>query len=67
MKYLRMIATGAGAASLVAASFLLAPALATPGSGFTPAPIVNGHFGTLNDEHRGRQDGQMGPASQDPG
>lgn len=24
-----------------------APALATPGSGFAPSPIVNGHFGTL--------------------
>ncbi|MCH8614661.1 cupin domain-containing protein [Sphingomonas sp. SM33] len=33
----------------VAASTLLAtPAIATPGSGFAPSPIVSGNFGTLN-------------------
>ena len=34
------------AASLTA-TILAAPAAATPGSGFAPSPIVNGHFGTL--------------------
>ena len=35
---------------LAAAAFTVspAPALATPGSGFMPNPIVNGHFGRLN-------------------
>jgi len=35
------------ASSLLMASVLSAPALATPGSGFAPSPIVNGNFGTL--------------------
>ena len=38
----------AAAAALMFSTMCISPALATPGSGFTPAPIVNGHFGTLN-------------------
>jgi quercetin dioxygenase-like cupin family protein len=51
----RLIAVGA-----VAASFSVAPALATPGSGFVPSPIVNGHFGTLNENTAGNKTGKWG-------
>ena len=47
MKLVRTVISGATAAILITSSFLVAPALATPGSGFAPSPIVNGHFGTL--------------------
>lgn len=59
MKHLRLISTGAIAASLAAAA-LLAPAMATPGNGFQPAPIVNGHFGTLNENTAGDKTGKWG-------
>lgn len=42
----RIAAVTAGA--LVACSLAAGPALATPGSGFQPSPIVNGHFGSLD-------------------
>ena len=35
-------------ALMTAAALLASPAAATPGSGFAPSPIVNGHFGTIN-------------------
>src|SRR5690348_10108947 len=35
------------ALALSASSCFVAPAFATPGSGFAPSPSVNGHFGTL--------------------
>ncbi|MEO7366237.1 MAG: cupin domain-containing protein [Sphingomicrobium sp.] len=34
--------------ALVGAALSAAPALATPGSGFVPSPVANGHFGTLS-------------------
>jgi quercetin dioxygenase-like cupin family protein len=37
-----------------------APALPTPGSGFAPSPIVNGHFGTLNENTASDKTGQWG-------
>ena len=43
----RTLSTGA-AVALMISTLCVSPALATPGSGFTPAAIVNGHFGTLN-------------------
>ena len=43
----RTFSTAAAAAFMIS-TLSVSPALATPGSGFTPAPIVNGHFGTLN-------------------
>jgi quercetin dioxygenase-like cupin family protein len=43
----RTLSTGA-AVALTISTLCVSPALATPPSGFTPAPIVNGHFGTLN-------------------
>jgi quercetin dioxygenase-like cupin family protein len=60
MNYLRIIIVGASAAAFLATSFFAAPALATPGSGFTPAPIVNGHFGTLNENTAGNKTGKWG-------
>jgi len=41
-------ATGALTAALIASTLFTAPALATPGSGFVPSPIVSGNFGTLS-------------------
>lgn len=60
MQYLRSITVTASAAMLVASSFLVVPALATPGSNFAPAPIVNGHFGTLNENTAGDKTGKWG-------
>lgn len=48
MKHLRIFAFGASAATLVASSLFVVPALATTGSGFAPSAIVSGNFGTLN-------------------
>lgn len=46
--------------ALMASALAAAPAIATPGSGFTPAPIVNGHFGTLNENTADKKTGQWG-------
>lgn len=46
--------------ALIASTLASVPALATPGSGFTPTPIVNGHFGTLNENTAGDKTGQWG-------
>ena len=43
----RQLIAISSALALSASSFFVAPAAATPGSGFAPSPIVNGHFGTL--------------------
>ncbi len=59
MNHLRIFSTGAIAASLAAAA-LLTPAEATPGNGFAPASIVNGHFGTLNENTAGDKTGKWG-------
>lgn len=48
MKILRALATRTSAAALIASSLFVAPALATPGQGFAPSPIVSGNFGTLS-------------------
>jgi quercetin dioxygenase-like cupin family protein len=55
MNHLRLISTGA-----IAAAAVLTPAMATPGNGFQPAPIVNGHFGTLNENTSGDKTGKWG-------
>lgn len=60
MHYLRNIAASASAALLISSSILAVPAFATPGSGFAPAPIVNGHFGTLNENTSGDKTGKWG-------
>ena len=54
----RTIVTSASA--LIASAFYVTAALATPGSGFVPAPIVNGHFGTLNENTAGDKTGKWG-------
>lgn len=46
MKHHYSVISGA-AIAVLAASAIASPGLATPGSGFAPAPSVNGHFGTL--------------------
>lgn len=53
MTHLRMLASGAAAASLIVSSSFVAPASATPsgptpGVSFVPSLIVNGDFGTLH-------------------
>lgn len=48
MTAIRTFTFAASAAALFASSFFVAPATATPGSGFVPSPIVNGHFGTIH-------------------
>ncbi len=60
MNYRRIITAGACATALVASSFLVVPALATPGSGFAPNPIVSGHFGTLQVNTPGDKTGKWG-------
>lgn len=60
MRLLRVIIPGAATLALLLPSTFIAPALATPGSGFTPAPIVNGHFGKLNENTSGDKTGKWG-------
>lgn len=48
------------AGALVAVALAVAPAAATPGSGFAPSPIVNGHFGVLNENTAGDKTGSWG-------
>jgi len=48
MDFHRTAFRNALAVALVASSAFAGPALATPGSGFVPSPIVGGHFGKLN-------------------
>jgi quercetin dioxygenase-like cupin family protein len=47
MNFLRNFGGTAVAMSLLASPMTISPAIATPGSGFAPSPVVNGHFGTL--------------------
>ncbi len=42
------------------AAMVAGPAFATPGSGFAPSPIVNGHFGTLNENTVDSKTGKWG-------
>ena len=44
----RKFANAGAAIALLASPLALSPAHGTPGSGFQPSPVVNGHFGTLN-------------------
>ena len=50
----------AAAVSMIASTLLISPAVATPGSGFSPSPIVNGHFGRLNENTAGDKTGKWG-------
>jgi quercetin dioxygenase-like cupin family protein len=60
MKHLRTITMCAASAALIATASFVSPAFATPGSGFVPSGIVNGHFGTLNVNTAGDKTGKWG-------
>ena len=47
-------------AVLIASALAAAQAHATPGSGFAPSPIVNGHFGTLSENTADNKTGSWG-------
>ncbi len=59
MTFYRKITTGSVAVATIA-SLAFAPAFATPGNGFMPSPIVNGHFGTLNENTANGKTGKWG-------
>lgn len=44
----KLVAVAAAASALTFGAMQIGPALATPGSGFAPGPIVNGQFGALH-------------------
>ena len=46
--------------ALIASTLVSAQAQASPASGFVPSPIVNGHFGTLNENTAGNKTGNWG-------
>ena len=49
MRKIHKLAPGAGATvALIASSFAISPATATPGSGISVSPVVNGQFGTID-------------------
>ncbi len=56
MKILRIVTSTVTAGALIASPMFVSPALATPGHGFAPSPVVNGTFGTLNINEGGHND-----------
>lgn len=52
--------TTRAAAALLASTLCVSPALATPGTGFAPSPVVNGHFGKLQVNTAGDKTGKWG-------
>ncbi|HXG80782.1 MAG TPA: cupin domain-containing protein [Sphingomicrobium sp.] len=60
MKHSSIMLGTACAAMLGASALFATQTSATPGSGFAPAPIVNGHFGTLNENTAGDKTGSWG-------
>lgn len=50
----------AAAAALITSTIFVTPALATPGQGFAPSPVVNGSFGRLNVNTAGDKTGKWG-------
>lgn len=50
----------AAATALLTSSFFVAPALATPGTGFAGSVIINGHFGTLDEKTAGEKTDKWG-------
>lgn len=57
---LRMSIPGAAFSALLVTSFFVTPALATPGTGFAPSPIVNGQFGTIDEKTAGEKTDKWG-------
>ena len=60
MTRIRIMTASAASAALIATSLIVAPALATPGQGFAPSPIVNGTFGTLHVNTAGEKTDKWG-------
>ena len=60
MRSIKIIALATATGALAASAYLSAPALATPGSGFAPSPVVNGHFGVLNENTADNKTGSWG-------
>ena len=60
MNLLSNLGRGAVAIALLASPAAVGPAYATPGSGFAPSPIVNGHFGTLTVNTADKKTGNWG-------
>jgi quercetin dioxygenase-like cupin family protein len=60
MKCIINIPSAVPMVALTAAALVAAPATATPGSGFTPSPIVNGHFGVLSENTASNKTGSWG-------
>lgn len=50
----------AGGAVFIASAFIVAPALATPGSNFVVSPVVNGQFGVIHENTAGEKTGKWG-------
>jgi quercetin dioxygenase-like cupin family protein len=60
MTLLRNLGRSAFAIVLLASPLALASVQATPGSGFVPSPVANGHFGTLTINTAGDKTGNWG-------
>lgn len=60
MKSFARQSAGALAAAMIMLSVASSPAPATPGNGFQPSGIVNGHFGTLHVNTAGDKTGKWG-------
>ena len=48
------------AVAFVASAIMAGPVLATPGSGFVPSPVVNGHFGSVDVKSQSEKVGKWG-------
>jgi len=60
MKTSHAFHTSGAVAALIASTIFVTPALATPGQGFAPSPVVNGSFGKLNVNTAGDKTGKWG-------
>ena len=60
MNPVRTIVTGVVASALTASTLLVSPALATPGSGVAVVPVVNGQFGTIQQNTASEKTGKWG-------
>ncbi|MEO8547347.1 MAG: cupin domain-containing protein [Sphingomicrobium sp.] len=57
---IRFIKSLVTVSTLIASTIAVAPAFATPGSGFAPSGVVNGHFGSLSVNTAGDKTGKWG-------
>ncbi|HET8726299.1 MAG TPA: cupin domain-containing protein [Alphaproteobacteria bacterium] len=56
----RIVRLAAVSATLIGFTISSGPASATPGSGFAPSPVVNGHFGKLSENTADEKTGKWG-------